>query len=185
MDRVWLVTGARQVGKSTALRRALAGMREAGLRVSGLLTERTGPHDLAVTELHSGARYSLTDPFDSPVASPLGQFKMNAAAMARGSRALSESFPTQVFVLDELGPLEFRHRQGWVAAFELLSQAPYALAMVVVRPELLGQAVAELPGPRFTVLHITLANRDEAPAWLLAAALAACEGIAAQPGAVP
>jgi nucleoside-triphosphatase THEP1 len=170
------MTGARQVGKSTALRRAVDAMRQAGLAVSGLLTERTGPHDLAVTEVHTGATYALTDSFDATGDSPLGNFRMNGAAFVRSARALSESFPTQVFVLDELGPLEFRHRQGWVAAFERLACESYDIAIVVVRPELLGRAVAELPGPWFNLLHITPSNRDRAPAWLLEIALVACEG---------
>ena len=161
--RILLITGARQVGKSTALCGAVARLQRAPVRISGLLTERTGPHDLEVTELHTGARYALTEPFRDVPGSATRQFTMNAAALARSSRALMTGFPTQVFVLDELGPLELERRQGWVGVFDLLVHEAYDLALVVVRPELLGAAVMTLPGTSFSVLHVTLDNRETLP----------------------
>jgi nucleoside-triphosphatase THEP1 len=161
--RIVLITGERQVGKSTALRGAVARLQRAYVRISGLLTERTGPHDLEVTELHTDARYPLTDPFHDVPGSPTRQFAMNEAALARAGRALEASFPTQVLVLDELGPLELIHRQGWVGALELLCHEAYDLALVVVRPELLGAAVMALPGMTFAVLRVTPDNRGALP----------------------
>ncbi len=44
--------------------------------------------------------------------------------------------PCDLFVLDELGPLEFDRHQGWTAGFDLLAAAStFRLAIVVVRPE--------------------------------------------------
>lgn len=165
-SRILLITGARQVGKSTALRAAVEDMRHAGVRVSGLLTERTGPHDLAVTELVTGATYPLTESFVATPGSPTPHFTMKAEALARSACALLNSFPTQLFVLDELGPLELKHRQGWVGAFELLAQETYQVAVIVVRPELLGNAISEMPGTSFTVFNVTTTNRDAVPALL-------------------
>jgi len=174
-----LVTGERQVGKTTALKRALTTVRQAGVSVSGLLTQRTGPHDLEVRELHTESVYKLTDPFDALSASPLGHFKMNAAAMARSARALAGSFPTQVFVLDEVGPLELKHRQGWVDALALLARESYVFAVLVVRPSLVSQAVVELPGAVVSVITVTPHNREEVPALIADEAIAACARAAA------
>lgn len=161
--RIVLITGERQVGKSTALTRAVVRLRNAGLQVSGLLTRRSGPHDLEVTELHTGATYALTDPYTPEHTSPTRHFAMNAEALLRSGRAIAAGFPTEVFILDELGPLELVHHQGWAGAFELLHQETYQLAYIVVRPELLGALVSNLPGTEFVVLHVTDANRDAIP----------------------
>jgi nucleoside-triphosphatase THEP1 len=170
-----LITGDRQVGKSTALARAVTTLRARGFRISGLLTERAGEHDLVVHELHTGARYPLTDPFDAGAAhSPLRHFQMNAGALARSSQALAASFPTQVFVLDEIGPLELRHGQGWVAALDLLNRADYELAAIVVRPQLLGELIERLPGCRFELIRVTLQNRDRVPQMLVRTISEAC-----------
>ncbi len=174
-----LITGERQVGKTTALKQALMTIRQAGLSVSGLLTQRTGPHDLEVRELHTESAYTLTDPFDASSARPLCHFKMNATAMARSVRALLGSFPTQVFVLDEMGPLELKHRQGWVDALALLARESYVFAVVVVRPSLVGQAVVELPAPMYSVVHVTLHNREGVPALIADEVIAACARAAA------
>lgn len=169
---ILLVTGERQVGKSTLLARAVTRLREVGLQVSGLLTRRTGPHDLTVTELHTGEVYALTDPFVDIPGSPTRNFTMNEAAFARSREALAGSFPTQVFVLDEIGPLELRRRRGWIDALELLRREQYALAIVVVRSELLPEAVDALEATWATLLRITPDNREAVlPAlvrWIIA-----------------
>jgi len=180
--RIMLITGERQVGKTTALERALTTIREAGVSVSGLLTQCIGPHDLEVRELHTESVYRLTDPFDAPSASPLCHFKMNATAMARSARALVGSFPTQVFVLDELGPLELKHRQGWVDVPALLAREAYVFAVVVVRPSLLGQAVVELPATMYSVVHVTPHDREEVPALIANEVIIACARAAAGEG---
>jgi len=172
--RIMLITGERQVGKTTALKRALTTIRQAGVSVSGLLTQRTGPHDLEVWELRTESVYRLTDPFDTSSASPLDHFKMNAAAMARSTRALAGSFPTQVFVLDEMGPLELKYRQGWVDVLALLVRESYVFAVVVVRPSLLGQAVVELPATMYSVVHVTSHNREGVPALIANEVITAC-----------
>jgi nucleoside-triphosphatase THEP1 len=134
---------------------------------------------LEVRELRTESVYKLTDPFDTPSASPLGHFKMNAAAMARSVRALAGSFPTQVFVLDEVGPLELKHRQGWVDVLALLAHESYVIAVVVVRPSLVGQAVVELPATIYSVVHVTPHNREGVPALIADEVIAACARAAA------
>lgn len=180
--RIILLTGGRQVGKTTALSEAVKRLQDAGVKVAGLLTQRTGPHDLAVIELHTGARYSLTDPYRDIPGAPTSNFVMNEAAFARSDAALAMSFPTQVFVLDEIGPLELRHRRGWVRALDLLGHEPYALAFVVVRPELLGDAVAELPDAEYTVIRVDVGNRQGLGACLFDIATARLSDAMASPG---
>jgi len=169
-----LLTGERQVGKSTLCLRLMQLVRETGLDVSGLITRRTGPHDLAVLEIATGKFYSLTLPFEGSGGIKLPHFRMDPTAMARSMRALESSFPTQVLILDELGPLELLRGKGWVNVLRLLGGGKYWMAFIVVRPALIINAVMQLPTTTYTVVRVTLENRDFLPDALLKAAERVC-----------
>ena len=94
-----LLTGERQIGKSTLCYKLVDCLRDNGYRVSGLLTRRTGGHDLEVTEIHTAQTYPLTLPFDSQVDRLLGNFIFSPEAIDRSNSALDTSFPTQIFIL--------------------------------------------------------------------------------------
>jgi nucleoside-triphosphatase THEP1 len=155
-----LLTGERQVGKSTLCRKLANLLRENSFQITGLLTDHSGDHDLVVTEIHTGQIYPLTLPFNPLEDRPLGRFIFAPAALQRSNHALEASFPTQVFMLDELGPLEFVHHEGWVEAFHLLTEQDYDTAFVVVRPELLYRAIGTFPASVYTVVCIREDNRD-------------------------
>jgi len=53
-----------------------------------------------------------------------------------------------IFLLDELGPLEFERRQGLMNAFEVLDGNRFNMACVVVRPSLLMEAQDRWPAAR-------------------------------------
>ncbi|RLC83842.1 MAG: hypothetical protein DRI37_09755 [Chloroflexi bacterium] len=180
-SRIMLLVGERQVGKSVVCQKLTRLLRETSIAVSGLLTRRTGPHALEVTEIHTSARYPLTLPFDDTAGVALTHFRMDLQAMARSAAALEGAFPTQVFILDELGPLELELKQGWSHALQLLRRKRYTLALIVVRPELLVEAIWQLPISVYTVIRVTPQNRDALPASLYQIAYEWC----AAPDAVP
>jgi nucleoside-triphosphatase THEP1 len=158
--KIVLVTGDRQIGKSTVCRKLAECARTDGYQVSGLLTYRTGNHDLEVTELHTNQSYPLTLPFEPLADRLLGNFLFSPDAVKRSNAALDSSFPTQIFFLDELGPLELKYRQGWVKIIPMLGEVEYIIAIIVVRPDLLTQAIEILPSTIFTVVCVNLDNRD-------------------------
>ncbi len=141
-------------------------LRETRLKVTGLITQRTGPDALAVQELHSGDTYPLTMPLDSDGGLLIGHFRFSPEALARSDQALDACFPTQVFILDEIGPMELLHGQGWIRAITLLRRRHYHIAFIVVRPELLVQAMRQLPLSFYTVIHLTEEIRDSVPTSL-------------------
>lgn len=76
-------------------------------------------------------------------------WRFNPKALAWGNHILAslpESIP--LLILDELGPLEFLQNQGFTKAMDLISRRGYRLACVVVRPELLSQALQRWPWGR-------------------------------------
>jgi len=172
--RIVLLTGNRQIGKSTASVSLVRMLRETDITVSGLLTQRTGPDDLSVHELHSGDTYPLTLPRNSDAGFLVGHFRFSIEALARSDRALAACFPTQVFILDEIGPMELVYGQGWIRVVTLLRHRNYRVAFIVVRPELLVQAIRQLPITCYTVIHLTAEVRDSVPAALFAIATNAC-----------
>ena len=52
---------------------------------------------------------------------------------------------TDLLVVDELGPLEFKRGEGFVSAFPLLDRGAFRLALVVVRPSLVDVALVRWP----------------------------------------
>jgi nucleoside-triphosphatase THEP1 len=165
--KIVLITGDRQIGKTTLCLRLAEALRQTGVQATGLITRRTGTHDLTVEELASGQIYALTQPIESHEGIALGHFRMDPQALERSIKALDASFPTQVFILDEIGPLELERGQGWVRAITLLKDARYDIAVIVVRPELLTRAIWQLPASFYTVLSVKKENRDDLPASLL------------------
>ena len=172
--RIILLTGHRQVGKTTVCEHLVTLLRQADIAISGLITKRTGPHDLLVNELHSGESYPLTTPTTETTGITVGHFRMAPEAIARGDRALDDCFPTQAFILDEIGPLELLRGQGWSRALKLLKRLHYQIAFVVVRPELLVDAMWLLPTTMYTVVQVTVETRDALPAALFNVATDAC-----------
>lgn len=158
--RIILLSGPRQVGKSTLCQKLVTRLCADMIDVAGLLTIHTGPHDLEVMELHSGEQYPLTLPFDDGVGAELGRFRMDGAALDRGLRSLKGALPTDVLIVDELGPLEFRLGRGWLPVLEWLKVDCCRMSVLVIRPELLAEALERLPEPVTMVVYVTLENRD-------------------------
>ena len=177
IGKIVLLSGERQIGKSSLCLRLEESLNQAGIEVSGIITQRVGPHELEVKELHTQASYPLTARRQEAVQNDLTlpHFQMDSDAMARSSAAIADSFPTDIFILDELGPLELRRRKGWYRALYLLKKARYRLAFIVVRPELLIEAMWQLPQVSYTVISITEKNRDLMSASLHQIAVEACK----------
>jgi nucleoside-triphosphatase THEP1 len=147
---LWMVSGPSGAGKTAFCRRAATLARQAGWQVAGLLSPalfssgiKTG---IQVEDLRSGARRPLASatPGD-PFVLQLGNWAFDPQALAWGTEALQASAPCDLFIVDELGPLEFNRGQGWVAALSLLCQPGYRLGLVVIRPDLQEVARRSLP----------------------------------------
>jgi hypothetical protein len=57
----------------------------------------------------------------------------------------AQAVPCGLLVVDELGPLEFERAQGWLSGLTALDSGEYELGLVVIRPELMGAALARWP----------------------------------------
>ena len=56
--------------------------------------------------------------------------------------------------------MELTHHKGWVKAIQMLAKQVYSTAFIVIRPELLGQAIGAFPATFYTVVDVREDNRD-------------------------
>jgi len=173
MPCVVLLAAPRGAGKTTACERFLERARAAGMRVGGILaparySQDGGKVGVDVVDAFTGERRLLATIETEAKLRTVGPYRFDAIvmewALARVSLALAA--PIDVVIIDEIGPLELTHKEGFAPALEQLSLAQAATIILVVRSELLI-ALQELLGSLKPVtVMLTLANRDQVPARL-------------------
>jgi nucleoside-triphosphatase len=146
-----LLTGGRGAGKTRWCEALARAGRDAGLAVAGLVSppvladgEKTG---IDLLDVASGERRRLAERAraDLPGTAGLG-WHFDPEALVLGNALLARVEPCDLLLVDELGPLEFGRGSGFAAAFALLDERRYRLAVVVVRPTLVAAARARWPG---------------------------------------
>jgi len=165
--RTIIMTGERGVGKTTVCQRVVALARASQYSCGGLLTLAHPDGSRDVLDVGSGDERRLTLPPNSDQGVVQGCFRFDPETLAWGNDVLSRILACDLLVVDELGPLEIKRGRGWVRAFDVLRDASFTLAIVVVRPELVVQAQLRLPTSATTVFTVTLENRDSLPEGLV------------------
>jgi len=140
---LWVLTGERGVGKTTHCRVLVEQARASGWDVAGLLSPGRFKDGVKTGILTQNLRTGESRPFavlaiQSPLTThhlPLGQWLFDPSVIAWGNQILQSRRPCDLFIIDELGPLEFFRGEGWINAFDALRQVPYRLGVVVIRPE--------------------------------------------------
>lgn len=141
---LFLVTGGIGAGKTSFCDQVANSAREAGWQIAGLLSRPVfeGPLRVAIEaeDLRTGEKRRLAERSDSPTPGSK-HWKFDEAAQEWGSRVLASSTPCDLLVVDELGPLEFERGEGWQSGLRAVDSKQYAIALVVIRAELLGDAL--------------------------------------------
>lgn len=163
-----ILSGERGVGKSTVCRRTVALARERGYICGGIITLHSPDDNLDVLDVQSGDVRRLTlGPESSGPAVIQGRFRFDPRTLSWGNNVLARVAACDLLVVDELGPLEIERDWGWQQAFWVLRSSDFALALVVVRPELIVPAQIRLSVSAETVFTVTTQDRDDIPAVLL------------------
>lgn len=137
---ILVISGKRTIGKTTYCRKMIEKSCQAGLKVAGLLTpgrfeenKRTGIFAIDLASNESRLMASLVP--DEIDGFRFGPWTFDSKVFEWGNRCLLESEGADVFVIDELGYLEFDLKIGWAASFEALRKKEFRQALVVIRPE--------------------------------------------------
>lgn len=153
------------MGKSTVCAELveLAGGR--GYRCGGIIT-LAQDGERHVVNARTGVRRRLTRSSREGPAVIQGRFRFNPETLEWAKQVLGRATPCDLLVVDEIGPLEVVRGEGWAGALDVVRQGAYAVAVVVVRPELVDTVAALLPRMEPEVLAVTLDNRSRLPGKL-------------------
>jgi nucleoside-triphosphatase THEP1 len=161
--RVFILTGRRGSGKTTLCRRLAERKTAEGWLVSGLLSlarmegeEKTGIETLDLRTGESRLLASLNP--CKQAGFRFGQWVFDPKALAWGNQVLERSIPTDLLIIDEIGPLEFNLAAGWTMAFDVLARNRFCAALVVVRPECLEDAQKRLEYEK--IIRVNLSNSN-------------------------
>jgi len=159
-----VLTGESGCGKTTLYQRVVASLKTRGANVAGVLTlprfadgEKIG---MEVEDVRTGERVALAERAAVGKGTANLAWKFDARGVERGAQILRAATPCDVLVVDELGPLELIHNQGWKIALDVLRAGDYRGALVVVRPSLLEDFRARVK-LNSQVLTVTPSNREE------------------------
>jgi nucleoside-triphosphatase THEP1 len=149
-----ILTGPREVGKTTRLNRLAARARQVGWELAGLITHPVlmggERRELVLEDLRTQERRLLAvrnDGGDNAGYSTK-MWRFDSEALCWGDSVLAQATPCQLLIIDELGKLELTRNLGFTTAFAALETQAYQLAVVVVRPELLHLAQGRWPDAR-------------------------------------
>jgi nucleoside-triphosphatase THEP1 len=149
----WIITGEIGAGKTTFCLQIVELAREADLVLGGLISpgvfvdgRKVG---INVVDLKGQQTRCLANPRKEGISGPSTKgWSFVEESVAWGNRVLAQAVPCDVLVIDELGPLEFERGEGWVKGLTILDEGEFQVALVVVRPHLLDQALERWPSSK-------------------------------------
>ena len=170
-SRLYLLTAPSGAGKTTLCQALAEHARAAGWDVAGLLSP---PHfddgrksGIYIEDLRSGERCLLAVAASQATHTAgydlcLGRWLFSTACLSRGNAIFAASLPADLFIVDELGPLELTRGAGWQNAITALRSQRYTVGAVVVRPELVEQARSVMPVTRIIPVTAQPAPSEQA-----------------------
>lgn len=149
-----IITGFRGAGKTTLCTKLVAAARHSGWNVTGVISppvyEGQKRVAIEVINLKTNEKKRLAVRRDDTHQETSGLFTKNwlfdSLVVAWADQVLKASLPADLLVVDELGELEFERGAGWQAGLMAIDSGRFKMALVVIRSELLGEALTRWPG---------------------------------------
>ncbi|MBI9046507.1 MAG: hypothetical protein JEZ06_18595 [Anaerolineaceae bacterium] len=145
-ERITIITGARQIGKTPFCQQIIQAARNNTWDIAGLLSPGVFANnekliiqvsDLRAEETRILARRRDLVKDDTQAILSTRKWIFDSIQMQWGNSILKNATPCDLLVIDELGPIELEEGRGWQAGIEALDSGAYQLALLVLRPELL------------------------------------------------
>ncbi len=142
------VTGPRGSGKSSRCAEFVIFARACGISVSGVLSipvfDSAVKVAIELLDVGTGASRRFAHHHGGKGAD-VGHWRLEDSALAWANGVLRIAADSELLLVDELGPMELLRGEGLVEGMRALDSGRYRLALVVVRPELLPQALERWP----------------------------------------
>ncbi len=160
--KLLLLSGPSRSGKTSLCLQVIQSAQRIDLQLGGVVSPglfaEVHKKAIMVQAVRSGETRLLATPMstaqlqdDASLRTPAWSF--DPAAIAWGNEILTHSLPADLFIIDELGPLEWLQNSGWTAAFNEIDSRHYHLCLLVTRPELVEMALSRWPDA--SILSIT------------------------------
>ena len=165
-----LLTGERQVGKTTVCKHVANLARELGYNPAGMLSPALLGEDGLPVAYHalmvSDGEQRLLARADGDLGGPrTGRYSFDAAVfswvMGRLRAAISQG--CDLLIVDEIGPLELEQGVGLAPILSDLARGKLPPLLLVVRPEMVRQLQKQLAGIAFRTFTVTQENRQALP----------------------
>ena len=165
-----LLTGERQVGKTTVCRRVAVLSRELGYEPAGMLSPALLSRDGLPLAYHalmvSDGEQRLLARADGDLGGPCTRrysFDADVLSWVIGKLRGAISQGCDLLIVDEIGPLELEQGRGLAPLLSDLSTERLPPLLLVVRPELTAQLQNRLPNIPFRTFIVTRKNRQALP----------------------
>lgn len=163
-----VITGGIGVGKTTVCRRVVDLARERGHTVAGLLTPAILDEDgdkigIAALDLETGEQRELARVWAELGGPRMGKYSFDAEALQWACGVLDRAAAEgcDLYVVDEIGPLELVRDEGFVRTLTMLETGILPRTLVVVRDSYLDLFRKRVPGLTITEFWVMEENRAE------------------------
>ncbi len=147
-----IITGALGIGKTTLLQRLVEHKTNQGVKIGGLLTPKrfeagkmTGIYAIDLQSRRSRLLASKNP--NEILGFAFCDWTFDPAVLNWGNQVLARAKSAPLLIIDEIGPMELEHNQGWTNAITILEKGahPKQTMIAVVRPECLAEALRRFP----------------------------------------
>ncbi len=159
-DHVYIITGGVHEGKTTFAQAAVKKLLENNIQVEGFLAHGTFKGDKRYTfhieNLKNHQKHLLCIRETREEWDWFGSFSFDPKILKLGNHILKNIDPKTVVVIDEVGKLEFKNKQGWFEGLShILNNHPTTQQIWVVRRDFIKDLQALFPIPDEHIFDIT------------------------------
>ena len=151
------LTGSSGSGKTSWCQELVKSARSRHLTIAGLISPAVFINHrkigIDLVDLRSGERRHLAfyrgylddKPQDLTIGPVTSDWRFDSASLQWGDQVLAKVGENDLFILDEVGPLEFNQGQGWSSSLWRIDIRRQRLAILVIRPILISKAKEHWP----------------------------------------
>ena len=173
-SRIYLITGDINSGKTSfcsTFLRMLPMSAQQKWRIRGILSppliHQDEKHGILAVDLESGESWRLAVlNTGAPGGVQTQRWQFDVDTLRRCNQVLANAVPCDLLIVDELGPLEFQRKSGFMEGIHAVDSSSFSLGLVVVRSSLLEIALNRWPDA-FPIQIATPAMAESAAASLL------------------